>query len=115
MQCLLRDTGSNKPGMKWTLAPVTVPLLALLTSGHIDNVATPPAKSQGFTLCMSKMAKTFTKEEVAKHSSEESCWIIINKKVYDVTNWLDTVSTCGECNFETCRFYFYFLICTPID
>ena len=41
---------------------------------------------------MAGSPKTFTKEEVAKHASEESCWIIIENKVYDVTNWLDTVS-----------------------
>ena len=29
------------------------------------------------------------KDEVALHKSEESCWIIMNKKVYDVTAYLE--------------------------
>jgi cytochrome-b5 reductase len=31
----------------------------------------------------------FTAEEVAKHNSRESAWVIIHKKVYDVTNFLN--------------------------
>mmetsp|Transcript_47319 Transcript_47319/g.118392 ORF Transcript_47319/g.118392 Transcript_47319/m.118392 type:complete len:89 (-) Transcript_47319:351-617(-) len=30
----------------------------------------------------------YSEEEVAKHNSEESCWIVINGKVLDVTRWL---------------------------
>mmetsp|Transcript_12947 Transcript_12947/g.31707 ORF Transcript_12947/g.31707 Transcript_12947/m.31707 type:complete len:89 (-) Transcript_12947:1311-1577(-) len=30
----------------------------------------------------------YTEEEVAKHNSEDSCWIVINNKVLDVTQWL---------------------------
>lgn len=33
--------------------------------------------------------KTFTREEVAKHSSENDCWIIIDSAVYDVTKFAD--------------------------
>ncbi|KAF8528928.1 FMN-dependent dehydrogenase-domain-containing protein [Hysterangium stoloniferum] len=31
---------------------------------------------------------SFTLEQVAKHNSKESCWIIINNQVYDVTDFL---------------------------
>ncbi|KAI7858091.1 acyl-CoA dehydrogenase/oxidase [Circinella umbellata] len=35
------------------------------------------------------MSKKFTIEEVAKHRSDNDCWIIVNNKVYDVTNFLN--------------------------
>lgn len=30
--------------------------------------------------------------EVAKHSTTSSCWIVIHRKVYDVTNFVEKVS-----------------------
>ena len=35
------------------------------------------------------MSKTFTKEEVARHTSADDCWVIINDRVYDVSAFLD--------------------------
>lgn len=35
------------------------------------------------------MAKTFTREEVAKNTSEDSLWCIIDHKVYDLTDFVD--------------------------
>ena len=37
----------------------------------------------------SKMATTFSAEEVAKHNNRKDCWVIYRGKVYDVTNFLD--------------------------
>uniref|UniRef100_A0A7S0RGV5 Cytochrome b5 heme-binding domain-containing protein n=1 Tax=Pyramimonas obovata TaxID=1411642 RepID=A0A7S0RGV5_9CHLO len=33
--------------------------------------------------------KVYTLEEVEKHTSAESCWIVVEGKVYDVTKYLD--------------------------
>lgn len=35
------------------------------------------------------MAKTFTRDEVAKHNTEDSVWFIIDAKVYDASEFLD--------------------------
>jgi len=34
-------------------------------------------------------SRVFTREEVGKHNTLESGWIIIEKNVYNVTKWLD--------------------------
>ena len=34
-------------------------------------------------------AKTYTKDEVAKHNTPDNAWTIINKKVYNITKWID--------------------------
>lgn len=31
----------------------------------------------------------YTLEEVAKHDNEDDCWMVINGKVYDVTDYID--------------------------
>lgn len=33
--------------------------------------------------------KTFTPEEVAKHSSKDDCWAIISGNVYDLTSYIN--------------------------
>eukprot|EP00695_Tsukubamonas_globosa_P000113 TRINITY_DN1088_c0_g1_i1.p1 TRINITY_DN1088_c0_g1~~TRINITY_DN1088_c0_g1_i1.p1 ORF type:complete len:143 (-),score=30.84 TRINITY_DN1088_c0_g1_i1:29-457(-) len=42
------------------------------------------------------MTKSFTAAEIAKHDTHEDCWIIVRKKVYDVTRFLDDHPGGGE-------------------
>lgn len=36
----------------------------------------------------SQNVTTYTMTEIAKHSSESNCWLLINNKVYDVTKFI---------------------------
>lgn len=47
--------------------------------------------------------KKITMEELAKHNSPSDCWLLIDGKVYDVTNYIDShpggrimVNFCGQ-------------------
>jgi hypothetical protein len=33
--------------------------------------------------------RTYTRDEVSKHAYEDDCWVIINEKVYNVSQWAD--------------------------
>jgi cytochrome b involved in lipid metabolism len=33
--------------------------------------------------------KQYTWKDVAEHNTEKSCWVAIDKKVYDITNFLE--------------------------
>ncbi|KAL9641510.1 hypothetical protein ABK040_013431 [Willaertia magna] len=41
------------------------------------------------TLRQEEHMKFFTPEEVSKHNNDKDCWIIVNKRVYDVTKFLE--------------------------
>lgn len=36
--------------------------------------------------------KTYSLEEIAKHNSNQSSWIVIHNNIYDVTKFLNEVS-----------------------
>ena len=44
------------------------------------------------------MDKIITWDEVKKHKTKDSCWVVINNEVYDVTKFLDEVSPLWELN-----------------
>jgi cytochrome b involved in lipid metabolism len=35
-----------------------------------------------------KTPKTYTMQEVAKHNKKTDAWLVINRKVYNVTSWI---------------------------
>lgn len=35
--------------------------------------------------------KALSGDEIAKHNSQESCWVIVNKHAYDVTGMLGSL------------------------
>lgn len=37
--------------------------------------------------------KVYTLEEVSKHKTGRDCWVVIHNKVYDVTKFLDEVTS----------------------
>lgn len=39
--------------------------------------------------CLKKKYPVFTRDEIAKHCNKESCYIIANNKVYDITKLLN--------------------------
>merc|ERR1719174_998510 len=47
-----------------------------------------PAAGASAPAAAAPAAAGFTKEEVAKHSTKASCWVILNDRVLDVTDFL---------------------------
>jgi len=67
---------SSKANQSASQSPVTVPMRA---DGRGFPRLTAPTPG----------AKLYTWEEVAKHTSVDSCWVYAGNKVYDITDWLD--------------------------
>nr|WP_289846396.1 cytochrome b5-like heme/steroid binding domain-containing protein [Thermococcus alcaliphilus] len=68
----------------WTAVVAVVLLLALVPGGSSSlssSVSASNSTSVGLTL-----------EEVAKHSTENDCWVVIGNDVYNVTSLIDTHS-----------------------
>lgn len=61
--------------------------LAIVGITIAKSLSKPEVKSATIVK-MDNISKKITKEEVAKHNSEQSCWVIVDKSVYDVTNFI---------------------------
>ena len=50
----------------------------------------------------------YTWEEVAKHRTAESLWVIIHDKVYDITKFMEEVSYCSKFSIITIQLLYSF-------
>jgi flavocytochrome c len=55
----------------------------------LDNDPAEASSSVAAAAAPAKPTAALTAEEVAKHTSEDDCWVIVNGQVLDVTNFLD--------------------------
>lgn len=64
----------------WSYWPFgSTPTVTESNKPPVPQIASKPAENPG---------KTHTWEEVKKHTTSESCWIVISGKVFDVTRFL---------------------------
>lgn len=60
------------------------------TDTSSNNTTTPPTDPSATQapVAMQGVTLTLTPEEVAKHNTPQSCWLVVNGRVYDVTNYI---------------------------
>lgn len=92
-----RMSGLARPKRKEDMPPQHLCPLFLFTSNSAFYLATPQQHN---------MATLFTWAEIAKHTTKEDLWIVVDNKVYDVTAFGDDhpggveviLETAGMCN-----------------
>ena len=62
---------------------------AILTAKEIVNMSKNRKSIKTRKMKGGKANKKYTMQQVAKHNKKEDGWLVINKKVYDVTTWID--------------------------
>jgi len=59
------------------------------TKAFVEAAHSKDAKQIREKYLIGEILPRFSREEVKKHNSEQSCWIILDEKIYDVTPFLD--------------------------
>ncbi len=78
----------------WTALVAVVLLLALVPGGS-SSLSSPVSASNSTSVGL-------TLEEVAKHNTENDCWVVIGNDVYNVTPLIDTHSGGREAIIAYC-------------
>jgi len=78
--CDLASVGS------WSPAFGFIPLTRLRLI-HRASIPSFPLYSVYIMNHETPKGRTLSGDEVAKHNSQESCWVIVNDAAYDVTGW----------------------------
>ena len=74
-------------------------ILILLTAVILTACNNAPATEDKNDV--QETAKTYTLEEVAKHTTPDDCWLILDDKVYDVSGYGDSHPG-GEVVYDGC-------------
>lgn len=80
----LTDGSSTFVSVVVALTVVVVCLIVLLMSKKAESKTAKKAQPK-----VAVDPTTLTAQEVAKHNTREDCWIIVDNKVYDVTDYID--------------------------
>jgi len=63
--------------------------LSTVPPGSESDNASKDDKSQDDASKSANIQKEYSMEEVAKHNTENDCWVVVNGQVLDVTGFLD--------------------------
>jgi cytochrome b involved in lipid metabolism len=62
---------------------------AIFTAKEIVNMSKNRKSNKTRKMKGGKTNKKYTMQQVLKHNKKEDGWLVINKKVYNVTTWID--------------------------
>eukprot|EP00457_Paulinella_chromatophora_P015914 gb/GEZN01016618.1/.p2 GENE.gb/GEZN01016618.1/~~gb/GEZN01016618.1/.p2 ORF type:complete len:175 (-),score=23.58 gb/GEZN01016618.1/:228-752(-) len=87
---------SSRNGVAFSTCPLMITqqsvsevCLATSSSVYVLDMTNNKCCSDNPAFLLLVMSKTYTLEEVAKHTSETDCWVIINGQVLNATPFLD--------------------------
>jgi cytochrome b involved in lipid metabolism len=83
-----------------TLSTLFIIAIVALACGSSDNAFTP--KSPGVEATNASSTAVISREELARHNSAASCWVIVEGLVYDITSFVPQHSGSADVLFPLC-------------